>query len=92
MKKLLSALLVAVMILALSTCLFACDKMPEKHLIVDEDGNYGGTINATLYGEGAPLNGKYDVKKSQYFNAPDYYNMPSTATRTIFPNFQPFAD
>ncbi|MBO5866505.1 MAG: hypothetical protein J6Q55_00425, partial [Clostridia bacterium] len=90
MKKLLSVFLAFVMIVALSACMFGCDKMPEKHLIVDKDGNYGGSINEQLYGKGAPLNGEYDVKSSQYFTAPDYYNMPSTASRTIFTKFQPY--
>lgn len=90
MKKLLSVFLAVVMIFALSTSLVGCDKLPKKHLILDENGNYGGTIDANLYGEGAPLNGEHDQKASQYFTAPDYYNMPSTATRTIFPNFAPY--
>ena len=90
MKKLLSVFLVAVMVFALSTCLIGCDKLPKKHLILDEDGNYGGSIDVNLYGEGAPLNGKYDVKNSEYYNINDYYNMPSTATRTIFPEFETY--
>ncbi|MBR2974821.1 MAG: C39 family peptidase [Clostridia bacterium] len=91
MKKSIALILTAALLFALTTCMLTgCSKLPEKHLILDADGNYGGTLDAARYGEGAPLNGMYDQKNSQYFTAPDYYNMPSTATRTIFPNFAPY--
>lgn len=57
--------------------------LPEKHLITDADGNYGG-------GEGAPLNGEYDSPDSGYWMVNDYYNMTSTEDRTIIPNFSPY--
>lgn len=63
---------------------------PNKHLIVDENGNYGGSINRTKYGEGAPLNGKYDVENDEYYNVNDFYNMKSTDERTIYTNFAPY--
>ena len=59
----------------------------KKHLILDQYGNYGGVLNRSKYGDGAPLNGKYDVEDSPYYVHNDYYNMKSTATRTIYPNF-----
>lgn len=62
----------------------------DKHLITDASGNYGGSQNVELYGEGAPLNGEYDNLEAGYYLAPDYYNMKSTKDRTIFPEFQPY--
>lgn len=66
------------------------DGLPEKHLILDKNGNYGGSLNANLYGEGAPLNGQYDVPDTDYWMINDFYNMTSTAERTIIPNFEPY--
>lgn len=62
----------------------------QKHLILDENGNYGGSINEELYGPGAPLNGEFDILDSEYYIVNDFYNMMSTATRTIFTNFAPY--
>lgn len=61
-----------------------------KHLILDENGNYGGTTNRSKYGYGAPLNGEYDQKDTIYYRINDYYNLNSTKTRTIFKNFSPY--
>ena len=58
-----------------------------KHLLLDADGNYGGTLNRTKYGNGAPLNGQYDVENSEYYTVNDFYNMKSTNERTIYTNF-----
>ena len=60
----------------------------EKHLILNNDGSYGGTLNSSRYGKGAPLNGEYDVKDSIYYSINDYYNMLSTKERLIYPNFK----
>ena len=58
------------------------------HLIRNADGSYGGSLSVEEYGEGAPLNGKYDVKNSDYYTVNnDYYAMPSTEERVIFPQF-----
>ena len=61
-----------------------------KHLILDEKGNYGGSLNRTKYGEGAPLNGLYDVENDEYYTVNDFYNMKSTDQRTIYTNFAPY--
>lgn len=66
------------------------DGLPEKHLILDKNGNYGGSLNANLYGEGAPLNGQYDVPDTDYWMINDFYNMTSTDERTVIPNFSPY--
>lgn len=58
-----------------------------KHLIRDAAGNYGGTFNKSLYGEGAPLNGALDVENDDYYAVNDYFNVKSTDTRSIIPNF-----
>ena len=60
-------------------------------LILNADGSYGGTLDKTLYGEGAPRNGQYDVKNSDYYTVNnDYYNMTSTEERIIFPHFKSY--
>lgn len=62
-----------------------------SHLILNADGSYGGSISKELYGEGAPLNGKYDVDDSDYYTVnSDYYNMSSTSERVIFPSFSSY--
>lgn len=61
-----------------------------KHLILNKDGSYGGTLDENKYGIGAPLNGQYDQTNSGYYTANDYYNMQSTTTRTIFSRFAPY--
>ncbi len=61
-----------------------------KHLILDANNNYGGTLDAEKYGEGAPLNGEYDQPDSGYWMYNDYYNMTSTADRTVIPHFAPY--
>ena len=67
--------------------------MPDKHLILNSDQSYGGSVNESLYGKGAPKNGEFDVANSPYFTVNDYYNMPSTTgdyPLTILPNFKPY--
>lgn len=61
-----------------------------KHLILDSNGNYGGTTNRSKYGYGAPLNGEYDNLDTPYYLLTDYYYMKSTNTRTIFSKFSPY--
>ncbi len=64
---------------------------PPASLILNADGSYGGTLNKTLYGEGAPKNGQFDVAKSAYYTVNnDYYNMSSTTERIIFPKFKSY--
>ena len=60
-------------------------------LILNKGGSYGGSLNKSLYGEGAPLNGQYDVKNSDYYTVNnDYYNMTSTEERVIIPHFKSY--
>lgn len=62
-------------------------EVPEvQKMILNADGSFGGSLNAELYGEGAPLNGMYDSDDT-YYMRPDYYNLNSTQTRTMTPNF-----
>ncbi len=63
---------------------------PEKHLILNADGSYGGTTNKDLYGEGTTANGKYDALYANYHAYVDYYNMTSTDTLAIIPQFRAF--
>lgn len=62
----------------------------EKHLIVDEVGDYGGTYNRSKFGEGTPLNGALDVENDTYYTVWDYYTMYSTETRTLMRGFAPY--
>ncbi len=67
-----------------------------KYLLADSNGNYGGTLNRGKYGEGAALNGKYDVENSDYYTINDFYHMQSTKMadgkeeRTIYTGFAPY--
>lgn len=62
-----------------------------KHLILNADGSYGGTLFDAKYGTGAPLNGEYDIKNSEYYMTDnDFYNMPSDAYRTLIPHFSSY--
>jgi len=58
-----------------------------NYLLADAEGNYGGAINRSKYGMGAPLNGQYDVENTIYYTTNDFYNMKSTDDRTIFTGF-----
>ena len=59
-----------------------------KHLLLNADGSYGGSASEELYGKGAPLNGEFDVNKSDYYTVNnDYYNMTSTEERIVVPHF-----
>lgn len=59
-----------------------------NHLILNADGSYGGSLDVELYGEGAPKNGEYNVKRSAYYTVnSDYYNMTSTEERVVVPQF-----
>lgn len=58
-----------------------------NHLIKNKDGSYGGTLNRSKYGTGAPYNGEYDVKDSPYYSVNDFYNMSSTSQKVIYSKF-----
>ena len=64
----------------------AATPLNEKR-ILDEYGDFGGSIDWQKYGYGAPLNGQYDQSNSPYYISNDFYNMKSTQDRTILPNF-----
>ncbi len=66
------------------------EKEIKKHLILDKNGDFGGTFDVDLYGAGAPLNGEFDNLETPYYLINDYYNMESTNERTIFTNFKPY--
>lgn len=67
------------------------DTRAPLHLILNDDGSYGGSLSKELYGEGAPLNGEYDVTKSDYYTVNnDFYEMTSTEERVIFPHFSSY--
>ena len=61
-----------------------------KYLILNKDGSYGGSYHELKYGEGAPLNGMYDQKDTEYYMINDYYNMESDIYRSLFPKFSPY--
>lgn len=66
----------------------AAQTIPEKHLILTPDGDYGGTANLSRYGEGAPLNGELDHLDSEWYTFNDFYNLASVAgQRTMLPHF-----
>ena len=67
------------------------DEPIELHLIRNADGSYGGSYAVMKYGEGAPLNGEYDVPNSDYYTVNnDYYNMTSTSERLVIPHFSSY--
>ena len=97
MKKSLSLLCLILAIVVLAGCAptpgpgtLTPEAAGTKHLITDENGNYGGSLNADLYGEGAPANGMYDNAESDYWLVNDFYCLGSTASRTLFPHFAPY--
>ena len=88
MKKVLSSTLAILMLFSVVSFLcfqtkepikaVANSSLPEKHLILNADGSYGGSLNETLYGKGAPKNGEFDVENSEYYITNDFYNTKST--------------
>lgn len=66
------------------------NEIPEvlNPLILNEDGSYGGTLNRSKYGTGAPLNGQYDVVDSPYYTTNDFYFQRSTNEKIIYSNFK----
>lgn len=103
MKRMICLLLMSVLVLAVFTPAQAektsqftpnatvdSRNKPGNYFILNEDGSYGGSYNELLYGTGAPLSGAYDVENSDYFITDDYYNLPSTEERTLFPKFSPY--
>ena len=89
MKKIVSLLFaVAVAIISTSTVLptkqydevgkLASASVAPESLILNADGSYGGSINESLYGVGAPKNGEFNVSDSPYYMYNDFYNMNCT--------------
>ncbi len=102
MKKIIALFFVLIISLSAFSVLFASEYVApvkaetqgiEKHLILNKDGSYGGTLDEQLYGKGTPKNGELDVINSPYFTVNDFYNMTSTdgaGARLLFPNFKPY--
>ena len=100
-KKLLSLLAILPMTISMVSCNKKQEEVEEeptveedtsikKHLILDEDGNYGGSLDEDLYGLGAPLNGEYDVEDSIYYPRNDFYNLKSNRNRSMTNSFEPY--
>jgi len=70
-----------------SSTVYASGSAVQKHLLLNADGSYGGSYFDLKYGQGAPLNGMYDVVDSDYYMVNDFYNMTSTSSRTVYPHF-----
>lgn len=64
--------------------------VPERHLLLNDDGSFGGTRNATLYGEINEKNGQTDHLTSNYHAFVDYYNMKNTNSRYILTEYKAF--
>ena len=96
MKKLLALLLVLALGLSIAGCSSKTPAAPEAGkvttpIIYNADGSFGGSLDSANYGVGAPKDGQYDVVDSPYFVVNnDYYNMPSTEQRIIFPQFSTY--
>ena len=89
-KYVIGAVLVLVIITGIAAMLLIPRNNPGKptHMILNKDQSYGGSVSVKKYGQGAPCNGQYDVEDSAYYTVNnDYYNMPSTQERLIFPKF-----
>ena len=93
-KKVIIAAVLAICLLGgIAAMLFVNKPNPGKptHMILNKDQSYGGSLSEKKYGKGAPLNGEYDVENSPYYVVNnDFYNMPSTKERTIFPRFSSY--
>lgn len=93
-KKALAIILASAILFAASVTVLAvtlgAGRDVKKHLILNDDGSYGGTLSEDKYGVGAPLCGEYDVRRSDYYTVNDFYYMPSTDTRVIIPEFSPY--
>ena len=99
LKKL--AVLLGLMMISIPSLAGCNKKQPEpqpqeqeeegtNHLIKNADGSVGGTTNLSLYGEGTPLNGEYNVENDEYFAVNDYYKAQSTSTRTMISGFRSY--
>lgn len=93
MKKkryMIGAALVLLLVAGIAAMLLVPRNNPGKptHMILNKDQSYGGSVSVKKYGQGAPLNGEYDVENSAYYTVNnDYFNMSSTSERIIFPKF-----
>lgn len=103
MKKLLACIIVICMTLGLVACSSGSDgttvptdpvytgPFVDAPRILNADGSYGGSLDETKYGAGAPLNGQYDVADSDYYMVNnDYFNMTSHNERVIYPQFSTY--
>ncbi len=81
------------------------NQAPERHLLLNADGSFGGSLNINLYGTVEEKNGFIDTTVAgleydglggiehttyTYFAYPDYYNMKPSASRYILENYKAF--
>lgn len=64
--------------------------IPERHLLLNPDGSFGGTRDASKYGVIKEKNGETDQLTSNYHAFVDYYNTESTDNRLILKGYQAF--
>lgn len=64
--------------------------IPDRYLLLNPDGTFGGTRNAELYGAVGTANGERDHLDSNYHAFVDYYNMESNDTRLILSGYRAF--
>ncbi len=64
--------------------------IPDRHLLLNPDGSFGGTRDASKYGVITEKNGETDQLTSNYHAFVDYYNMESTDTRLILKGYRAF--
>ena len=61
-----------------------------KHLILNSNGSYGGSLHELKYGKGSPFNGEYDINNSEYYMRNDFFNMYSNENKTMYSYFSPY--
>lgn len=64
--------------------------IPDRHLLLNPDGSFGGTRDAKKYGVINEKNGETDQLTSNYHAFVDYYNMDSSDTRLILKGYMAF--
>lgn len=64
--------------------------VPERHLLLNADGSFGGTRDQAKYGSIPEKNGETDSLNSIYYSFVDYYNMQNSQTRLILSNYKAF--
>ena len=62
----------------------------ELHHILNADGTYGGTRDASKYGTISSGNGKTDVLYSNYYKTNDFYNMKDEGSRLLLEKYNTY--